>query len=249
MEIMLPSDHPQDFVTFEHDGKMRRMYGGSFFHAPEQEDYFTVNLMKEYPLPSTRYVPIPDFSQPSNADQFIQVFEEILNQPKDVYVGCFGGKGRTGLFMACFLKYLGEEYPLERVRHEYNPHAVETEGQWMFLEGFSTREELLDAAQGLFAGGSSFLAPTLGFHHSSTFLDGPKSLAEVNERASSNEYSHDDEQDTSPQGEMFARPPAPRQAPSITQPEEAQPKEIQSEEFDAPQHPAPTDPRQGTLKI
>ena len=117
-------------------GNGRRMYGGSFFNAPGSLDILTVDLMAERPLPCDIYLPIQDYSYPSNPFGMIQAFEEILASDKDVYVGCWGGIGRTGLFMSCFLKYLGDETPLETVRAKYNSHAVETEGQADFLARF-----------------------------------------------------------------------------------------------------------------
>lgn len=115
----------------------RLMFGGSYFDAPRSPQFLTINLMKEHPeLPCEVYIPIRDYSVPCNPFGFIEAFERIRLDSRDVFVGCFGGKGRTGLFMACFLKYLGDEDALETVRSCYNEHAVETPEQEMFLATF-----------------------------------------------------------------------------------------------------------------
>jgi protein-tyrosine phosphatase len=122
------------FISFD-DGR-RRIFGGSFFDAPSSPYVLKINLMAEAPLPCDIYIPIRDYSVPSSPAAFVEAFETIRNGDEDVYVGCYGGMGRTGLFMSCFLKYIGEPNPLETVRLDYNPHAVETQSQVEFLEAF-----------------------------------------------------------------------------------------------------------------
>ena len=119
-------------------GNGRKMFGGSFFDAPPPwEDFLTINLMAESPqLPSDLYLPIQDYSVPSDPELMTEIFEKIKASPEDVYVGCWGGIGRTGLFMSCYLKYTGVEDPLKVVRKDYNEHAVETPGQMDFLADF-----------------------------------------------------------------------------------------------------------------
>lgn len=124
--------NPRPHIVFND----RRMYGGSFFKAPQSLQLLTINLMAEHPLPCDIHVPIVDYSVPENPLDLVHAFDRILEDNRDVYVGCFGGIGRTGLFMSCFLKYLGHPNPLAHVREHYNPHAVETPDQERFLENF-----------------------------------------------------------------------------------------------------------------
>jgi protein-tyrosine phosphatase len=127
-------------ITF--DGH-RRLFGGSFFDAPEPGHFLTINLMAESPqLVSDIYLPIVDYSIPEDPFAMIQAFEAIRQSDKDAYVGCWGGKGRTGLFMSCFLKYLGQEDALKTVRRDYNEHAVETPEQMAFLDNFPVAPSL-----------------------------------------------------------------------------------------------------------
>ena len=117
----------------------RKLYGGSFFDAPEGNRFLTINLMAEHPLPCDIYIPVKDYDVPSNPQDLVDAFDQILADHRNVYVGCHGGVGRTGLFMSCFLKYLGEPNPLAVVRSRYNEHAVETQGQVNFLADFNFR--------------------------------------------------------------------------------------------------------------
>lgn len=140
MIITLQSKTPTQGIKYDFNGKTKTLFGGSFFEAPDQ-GYVTVNLMQEYPLQCDAYVPIKDFSIPNGEQtkQMVEAFEEILSSDKDAFVGCFGGRGRTGLFMACFLKYLGYNDVISQVRSEYHPHAVETGEQMEYVWGFNHR--------------------------------------------------------------------------------------------------------------
>ena len=55
---------------------------------------------------------------------------------KEVYVGCMGGWGRTGLFLALLAKVCGEETPILYVRTHYTPRAVETREQQEYVDNF-----------------------------------------------------------------------------------------------------------------
>jgi len=139
--LIMPGTAPDKYVEFSFKGVTRRMYGGSFFMAPDKSDYLTVNLMQEKPeLDSSIYFPIRDFSIPQGREDLRKVFEEILVSDQDVYVGCYGGKGRTGLFMAAFLKYLGDQNPIDTVRSQYSSHAVETQEQANYVMDFFSLE-------------------------------------------------------------------------------------------------------------
>lgn len=119
----------------------QRVYGGSFFHAPDPgtDWLLTVNLMKERELACDVWVPIQDYSTPDGPGALVPVFERILSGQQDVYVGCWGGVGRTGLFMASLLRYLGDPDPVTTVRANYNEHAVETAEQAKFVADFPLR--------------------------------------------------------------------------------------------------------------
>lgn len=81
-------------------------------------------------------IPTQDFTAPD--PELIrlalpEVFEEALNG-KRVFVGCMGGIGRTGSFLAAFAKMMGEKDPVGYVRQHYSSHAVETQSQQVMID-------------------------------------------------------------------------------------------------------------------
>lgn len=130
-------------LRFNFNDKQYSIFGGSFFKAPDinnDKNWFTINLMSESPqLESTFYFPIKDYSVPSKEQmpEFISLIDTIVTNiinGKKVFVGCFGGKGRTGLVLTSVAKVLGVKDPIQYVRSNYYSHAVETEEQKKFVD-------------------------------------------------------------------------------------------------------------------
>lgn len=134
----LDEEAPFAYLEYTHEGVCKRLYGGSFFNSPLSDDFITINLMKEAPLKCDWYLPIRDFSVPTldQVEEMEDIFEDLLSSNKPGYVGCYGGIGRTGLFMSCLLRYMGHPDPIAEVRAQYHPHAVETSHQREFVEQF-----------------------------------------------------------------------------------------------------------------
>jgi hypothetical protein len=89
-------------------------------------------------------IPTKDFCTPEKEwlDRgLLQAVEAIL-AGKPVYVGCYAGKGRTGLFLAVLAKAFGIDHPVEYVRAHYYPHAVETAEQYKFVTQYAIPEEV-----------------------------------------------------------------------------------------------------------
>ena len=102
-------------------------------------------------------LPIHDFEVPAvpkaQVEYVIRRTLQAAMDGKRVYVGCMGGWGRTGLFLALLAKVCGEDDPVAYVRLKYNARAVETEKQaayirdfdvtalrhWLFWSGWSAR--------------------------------------------------------------------------------------------------------------
>lgn len=139
MSFIISKNEPE-FINANINGIDHKVFAGSFFMAPKGDDYFKVNLMAEYGhLTSNLHIPIKDFGVPSSVEEFRVILDGIKNRVANhekIYVGCFAGIGRTGLFLACFFKLLGYKNPLEYVREHYNPKAVESEMQKDFLSIF-----------------------------------------------------------------------------------------------------------------
>ncbi len=116
---------------------------------------------------------IPDFGIPTvhAVDDAIYHTLKILCEDGVIYLGCMGGIGRTGMFMALLIKtigilniqaeektlwykiknflgyavspYLGmRNFPVEWVRDEYLSTAVETDEQYSFVSHYDPTEML-----------------------------------------------------------------------------------------------------------
>lgn len=115
--------------------------GGPYDAYPGRDYAFGVCVRAER-VPSNGYdvhLPIHDFSVPQDDADVVLALKNTLHAAltgRTVYVGCMGGWGRTGLFMALLAKAAGIENPVEYVRSNYTPRAVETKGQLDFVEKF-----------------------------------------------------------------------------------------------------------------
>ena len=103
---------------------------------------FGIKLAPEVAGECDLLVRIPDFGVPTN-----EVFEDALataiRAAEDgavVYVGCMGGIGRTGTFLAGLCRVLrkkGGDESVAWVRANYLTHAVETRKQEELVSSFS----------------------------------------------------------------------------------------------------------------
>ena len=116
----------------------RRIYGGPYRHKPLE--MAGVKLAPEVEGGCTVFLPIRDFNVPTHVFDvdwaIIAVLHMLARKEKDVFVGCFGGKGRTGLFLALLAKSVGVTDPVGYVRANYRPEAVETPAQRMYVENY-----------------------------------------------------------------------------------------------------------------
>jgi len=85
------------------------------------------------------WVPTRDFSTPDvrALDRGVRtvVFRSLAFGTRH-FVGCRGGIGRTGLFMACVAKAVGVREPVAVVREQYDERAVETARQAKFVADY-----------------------------------------------------------------------------------------------------------------
>ena len=120
-------------------GKALNLEGGPF--AKWNCEGLGVKMAEEIEHNCSFAVDVADFSVPSGMaiDQLRLALEHAVVasvRGGRVYAGCMGGTGRTGLFYACLAKALGKKDPVEFVRANYKPHAVETPEQRAFVENF-----------------------------------------------------------------------------------------------------------------
>lgn len=126
------------------------VYGGPYRkYTPHTRRLIGVKMAKEIDHPHDFSIPTADFSIP-DADVMIDQMSHALYTAllgNDIYVGCMGGIGRTGLFLLCLSKV---EYAyahhkksddvtnheirdmLDFIRAEYHRGAVETGDQLHF---------------------------------------------------------------------------------------------------------------------
>ena len=83
------------------------------------------------------YFHIPDMHVPKDVDGFKKLVTwtaDQLQAGKKIHCGCFGGHGRTGMFIAAVVKEMtGEEDAIKWVRANYCVKAVEANSQSDFL--------------------------------------------------------------------------------------------------------------------
>lgn len=144
-----------------------QVFGGPFYEwVPGQRRIVSVKMAAEVDHPHDISIPTRDFSVPPQKDMehgIAKALKAILDG-NDLYVGCMGGIGRTGLFMACLAKVMRDyapgtnaldltatdadkfrttNPPVLYVRKHYLSHAVETQKQQDFVDDFSTTAAVL----------------------------------------------------------------------------------------------------------
>lgn len=95
--------------------------------------------------------PVRDVSIPKSKDEMRVILDAIyerLKSGKVVYVHCWGGVGRTGTVVGCWLARHGEERPLQKLQDLWQPSrkahmgrlCPETEQQRRFIEAWKAGE-------------------------------------------------------------------------------------------------------------
>ena len=121
-----------------------RVYGGPYRDKPPE--MVGVKMAVEVDRPCKVDIPVRDFSVPGEADFLKGLHHGVLLMAggSRLYVGCMGGKGRTGLYLAGLAKVMSEYRitmkrpgldPVQYVRENYYSHAVETSEQEAFIDG------------------------------------------------------------------------------------------------------------------
>ena len=126
-------------LTLPLGASRRQFYAGSFKNFPGK-GYYGIKLAPEVNVPAHLVVKIPDFGLPRELDTYsalrVLLYQAALG--RKVYIGCMGGYGRTGTFLALLYRLLGVKDSIEFVREIYDSHAVETEAQEHFVKTLFT---------------------------------------------------------------------------------------------------------------
>ena len=117
-------------------GKFFVVAGGPYVRVPDK--MVGVKMAVEINHPHQISIPTRDFDVPrvSDVDTGLRQAVDAILRGDPVYVGCMGGIGRTGLFMAILAKAFGESDPVSDVRSQYNHHAVETKQQMQYVQDY-----------------------------------------------------------------------------------------------------------------
>jgi len=115
------------------------IFGGPYVEKPQ--GLTGVKMAVEIDRPHDIAVDTADYSVPTQKAMQLGIMQAIdrLKKGESLYVGCWGGIGRTGLFMACLAKASGAREPVQWVRDHYNAHAVETPQQMKFVDDFDAK--------------------------------------------------------------------------------------------------------------
>jgi len=125
--------NPGSMKLMNHFGRYFTVYGGPYLNRPTS--MVGVKMAMEIHAACDVDVPTMDFNVPPLPVLFQGLEQTIphLVAGKPIYVGCYGGIGRTGLFLAALAKLWGEKDPVAYVRAHYLAHAVETEAQQGYI--------------------------------------------------------------------------------------------------------------------
>jgi Cyclin-dependent kinase inhibitor 3 (CDKN3) len=96
---------------------------------------------------ATARFPIPDLGVPSAAkmQRILDYIDTEMAAGRCVYVHCWGGKGRTGTVLGCWLARHGEKLPLQQLAaltahaRQHFPRIPETPTQRAFVEHWSPK--------------------------------------------------------------------------------------------------------------
>jgi len=124
-----------------------KVYGGPIVKCPE--DMFGVKMAVEIDCPHNVSVPTIDYSVPNVNELRVGVIKALMAMINGrlVYAGCYGGIGRTGLFLAALAKVQIEyrkikhrpgrgKDPVLYVREHFISHAIETNQQEQYIADF-----------------------------------------------------------------------------------------------------------------
>lgn len=123
-------------------GKYFTVYGGPYISRPDKMRGVCL-LEDSSKYQASLFLPILDFNIPDRktAEYIVEQAVQRIVKGEPLYVGCLGGLGRTGLFLALLAKAFGVEKPIGYVRAWYSPRAIETLDQEEFVRKFNVSEK------------------------------------------------------------------------------------------------------------
>jgi hypothetical protein len=124
----------------------------------DPKGYYKVKMAPEIRgIPCDFAVDCPDFGVPDRDDFTLALVKSIYMasyRGMKIFVGCHGGIGRTGMFVAAFAKCMGfTGDPVGFARVKYDSRAVETKEQMAFVGSIDEVDVLLRVIQYYLTGG------------------------------------------------------------------------------------------------
>lgn len=120
------------------------IHGGPFKSFIDGPGRYGLCLREDKPVKATAHMPIQDFSIPeqpvAEVQKHIRALIAAAIHGVQVYVGCAGGWGRTGIMLALVAKTLGYALPITHVRANYSRHAVEKPAQEAYIDQFPVED-------------------------------------------------------------------------------------------------------------
>lgn len=140
-----PRPHHPYIILKNHAGDNMYVYGNPYRAKPD--GIAGVKMAAEIDLPCDVDIPTEDFSVPDMAvfEKGITAAMEILINKGEIYIGCMGGIGRTGLAIAGLIKLHDQLFQAstrkatvyrDHIRHHVHPHAIETKQQLDFIDQY-----------------------------------------------------------------------------------------------------------------
>ncbi len=141
LRSVLTEENPDaNFMAIKVGGRAALVVGGPFNRRPEgMRGFCAARELTHLVAWGDMYLLIPDFGVPGHKETvdwtLKQAFRALIEDGV-LYVGCAGGRGRTGLVMALLAKATGRHMPVDYVRATYHPNAVETDEQCEYVRVF-----------------------------------------------------------------------------------------------------------------
>lgn len=116
--------------------KFYTVYGGPYRKKPIMMK--GVKMAAEIVADCDVDIPTRDYQVPDKKklEDGLRKAVDLILKGEPLYVGCMGGMGRTGLFLAILAKAFRVKSPVPYIRKKYYFHAVETPEQYSFVTKF-----------------------------------------------------------------------------------------------------------------
>ena len=130
---------PKGYMPLTVGGRTVFIFGGPYMAKPP--GMFGIKMAREIKAPCDVNIPTEDFKTPAIADARLGLLKIIpeLVKGTQMYAGCMGGIGRTGLILGLLVRLTAPNEKIDArayVRKYYLGHAIETADQEAYVRDF-----------------------------------------------------------------------------------------------------------------